>query len=114
MKTIHQKQKNTVSQALYIKEHYHSTQNVLMISYKRCQKISSVQKDLHGSLQEMTSQSWSHKQEEVLESNPSVTGWQQCQQKHRSEEHTSELQSRFDLVCRLLLEKKKKVKIFLL
>src|SRR5437868_8841066 len=28
----------------------------------------------------------------------------------RSEEHTSELQSRFDLVCRLLLEKKKKNK----
>src|SRR6266513_5510646 len=28
--------------------------------------------------------------------------------KWRSEEHTSELQSRFDLVCRLLLEKKKK------
>src|SRR5699024_11643016 len=27
--------------------------------------------------------------------------------KERSEEHTSELQSRFDLVCRLLLEKKK-------
>src|SRR5438067_4036623 len=30
---------------------------------------------------------------------------------NRSEEHTSELQSRFDLVCRLLLEKKKKKKI---
>src|SRR5207249_11710564 len=28
---------------------------------------------------------------------------------NRSEEHTSELQSRFDLVCRLLLEKKKKI-----
>src|SRR5699024_11855119 len=28
--------------------------------------------------------------------------------KRRSEEHTSELQSRFDLVCRLLLEKKKR------
>src|SRR5207247_3458199 len=28
----------------------------------------------------------------------------------RSEEHTSELQSRVDLVCRLLLEKKKKEK----
>src|SRR2546428_4014167 len=28
----------------------------------------------------------------------------------RSEEHTSELQSRSDLVCRLLLEKKKKSK----
>src|SRR5699024_11789444 len=26
---------------------------------------------------------------------------------YRSEEHTSELQSRFDIVCRLLLEKKK-------
>src|SRR5438105_11321217 len=29
----------------------------------------------------------------------------------RSEEHTSELQSRVDLVCRLLLEKKKKMKM---
>src|SRR5271167_5178290 len=28
-------------------------------------------------------------------------------QSRRSEEHTSQLQSRFDLVCRLLLEKKK-------
>src|SRR5438067_10455976 len=32
----------------------------------------------------------------------------------RSEEHTSELQSRFDLVCRLLLEKKKRIDILLL
>ena len=31
-------------------------------------------------------------------------------QKKRSEEHTSELQSRSDIVCRLLLEKKKKKK----
>src|SRR5689334_24683340 len=29
----------------------------------------------------------------------------------RSEEHTSELQSQFHLVCRLLLEKKKHIKI---
>src|SRR5438105_12157348 len=29
----------------------------------------------------------------------------------RSEEHTSELQSRVDLVCRLLLEKKKRIEI---
>src|SRR5438874_3091691 len=35
------------------------------------------------------------------------TGWGDLQ---RSEEHTSELQSRRDLVCRLLLEKKKKKK----
>src|SRR5207248_8272581 len=32
------------------------------------------------------------------------------QQSGRSEEHTSELQSPYDLVCRLLLEKKKKQK----
>src|SRR5699024_11833393 len=31
-----------------------------------------------------------------------------CNEFTRSEEHTSELQSRFDLVCRLLLEKKNK------
>src|SRR5260370_29905666 len=30
---------------------------------------------------------------------------------HRSEEHTSELQSHLNLVCRLLLEKKKKTMI---
>src|SRR2546421_9327097 len=30
-----------------------------------------------------------------------------CSPRPRSEEHTSELQSRSDLVCRLLLEKKK-------
>src|SRR5699024_12128794 len=31
---------------------------------------------------------------------------------NRSEEHTSELQSRFDLVCRLLLEKKNNRQIY--
>src|SRR5687768_18355452 len=33
-----------------------------------------------------------------------------CRRRPRSEEHTSELQSRLHLVCRLLLEKKKKKK----
>src|SRR5207249_11365039 len=37
-----------------------------------------------------------------------VTGLAEETSIERSEEHTSELQSRFDLVCRLLLEKKKK------
>src|SRR6266540_7282446 len=36
------------------------------------------------------------------------SGWLTA--RHRSEEHTSELQSHHDLVCRLLLEKKKKKK----
>src|SRR5207249_8363581 len=39
---------------------------------------------------------------DVLDTWATEAGW-------RSEEHTSELQSRFDLVCRLLLEKKKKI-----
>src|SRR5437868_8099525 len=37
-----------------------------------------------------------------------IAKWGMPCRKLRSEEHTSELQSRFDLVCRLLLEKKKK------
>src|SRR3989442_15454080 len=39
----------------------------------------------------------------------SATAWA-CSGTERSEEHTSELQSRPHLVCRLLLEKKKKKK----
>src|SRR3712207_7363291 len=37
-----------------------------------------------------------------------VTGGLGASRQHRSEEHTSELQSRQYLVCRLLLEKKKR------
>src|SRR5687768_18199184 len=36
-------------------------------------------------------------------------GWRRPPGPGRSEEHTSELQSRLHLVCRLLLEKKKKI-----
>src|SRR5437868_10662381 len=39
---------------------------------------------------------------------PARTARRPAAARARSEEHTSELQSRFDLVCRLLLEKKKK------
>src|SRR5206468_11079804 len=48
-----------------------------------------------------------------LRSDLSYEGWRWrlgIQKRKRSEEHTSELQSRSDLVCRLLLEKKKKKK----
>src|SRR2546430_5875647 len=34
--------------------------------------------------------------------------WMGCADERRSEEHTSELQSQSNLVCRLLLEKKKR------
>src|SRR5438094_5403201 len=37
---------------------------------------------------------------------------QSAQSNARSEEHTSELQSPYDLVCRLLLEKKNKIKYY--
>src|SRR2546430_12337349 len=39
-------------------------------------------------------------------SNASCQDWQALSVLHRSEEHTSELQSQSNLVCRLLLEKK--------
>src|SRR5690242_21254054 len=46
---------------------------------------------------------------------PGLRGRRPARQEHdqleRSEEHTSELQSHVNLVCRLLLEKKKKKKI---
>src|SRR5690349_22477364 len=37
-----------------------------------------------------------------------ISAIERLRRRFRSEEHTSELQSRRDLVCRLLLEKKKK------
>src|SRR5207249_9524124 len=40
---------------------------------------------------------------------PKPPGFMSAAPNGRSEEHTSELQSRFDLVCRLLLEKKKHI-----
>src|SRR5699024_12796834 len=52
-----------------------------------------------------------HKEEENESKNGKQDTLQEADeiQRQRSEEHTSELQSRFDLVCRLLLEKKKKI-----
>src|SRR5438105_7276951 len=47
---------------------------------------------------------------QVIERTPRPALAQEEQSQRRSEEHTSELQSRVDLVCRLLLEKKKKTK----
>src|SRR5215211_7623566 len=44
----------------------------------------------------------------LLTLRPLVTGGVPFRNAARSEEHTSELQSHSDLVCRLLLEKKKK------
>src|SRR5699024_11954366 len=44
----------------------------------------------------------------IIREQPSINSEEYTRyDQRRSEEHTSELQSRFDLVCRLLLEKKK-------
>src|SRR5699024_11704502 len=43
----------------------------------------------------------------MLEDIAVLTGGEVITEDLRSEEHTSELQSRFEIVCRLLLEKKK-------
>src|SRR2546427_2763838 len=58
---------------------------------------------LHGFLEDFVLQGLlaEHAQEDLEERNP---------QGSRSEEHTSELQSQSNLVCRLLLEKKKQHK----
>src|SRR5208283_6114409 len=42
---------------------------------------------------------------------PRTSNWTRTPVCDRSEDHTSELQSHHDLVCRLLLEKKKKNKL---
>src|SRR5437868_9849611 len=52
-----------------------------------------------GNLEEIQGPHWARVREVLSEISRTQT--------KRSEEHTSELQSRFDLVCRLLLEKKK-------
>src|SRR5438874_9599825 len=70
---------------------------------------------LAGNLHEMVEMA-QHRIEAVLALPPAVGAQEAVGEARtasircRSEEHTSELQSRRDLVCRLLLEKKKKKK----
>src|SRR2546422_5694955 len=49
--------------------------------------------------------------EQIFVDNDKVQFYKDLLERGRSEEHTSELQSRLHLVCRLLLEKKKKHKL---
>src|SRR6266436_8545284 len=60
-----------------------------------------------GSLNPSMQQDCTVRHPELQELLPAVTSWLRSHG-FRSEEHTSELQSRLHLVCRLLLEKKKK------
>src|SRR5699024_4126379 len=68
-------------------------------------RLDRLQEMITSLEKEMEAQMTGHQltAEEMLE----VFGQDYDPEWERSEEHTSELQSRFDLVCRLLLEKKK-------
>src|SRR2546421_8583747 len=67
---------------------------------------------MHGSMLIVTNTWASGLSSRVTALSPTAQILERCisQRETRSEEHTSELQSRSDLVCRLLLEKKKKEK----
>src|SRR5437868_11323972 len=69
-------------------------------------KCTSLHRDLHSFPTRRSSDLGSMSTKN--RSSPPVATFFQVLEKRRSEEHTSELQSRFDLVCSLLLEKKKK------
>src|SRR5437868_9458065 len=66
-------------------------------------------RDLHSFPTRRSSDLWREPIPLVARRNP-LASHQDRLTSCRSEEHTSELQSRFDLVCRLLLEKKKNIK----
>src|SRR5207249_9151162 len=67
----------------------------------------------HGELRRVDPEQIQHRRVEVVDAHrmldggvAEIVGGAVCEPSlDRSEEHTSELQSRFDLVCRLLLEK---------
>src|SRR2546421_5109453 len=62
---------------------------------------------LGGLLNAFTGNGSGNSQKQVVSQEEKVALRETRQNPSRSEEHTSELQSRSDLVCRLLLEKKK-------
>ena len=79
------------------------------LSMDAVQKASSGHPGAPMGMAEIGEVLWNHH----LSHNPNNPDWANrdrfiLSNGHRSEEHTSELQSRSDLVCRLLLEKKKK------
>src|SRR5687768_17679576 len=73
--------------------------DVELSALDRCQYKGEVITQILGTIQKTVDQM-------SLNNYSNLSKWSNC----RSEEHTSELQSRLHLVCRLLLEKKKKKK----
>src|SRR5690606_40845437 len=77
---------------------------VFPFSFK--QKLIEITKDIYSLTDEDIAFFSSREQKELRQHKLIGRSWRQALI-HRSEEHTSELQSRENLVCRLLLEKKK-------
>src|SRR5690606_40643811 len=77
----------------------------------RSQKLSPQQIQLMKLIQ-LPTQAFEQRLKQEIEENPALESGKENDEYEdtRSEEHTSELQSRENLVCRLLLEKKKKQK----
>src|SRR5690349_23515973 len=70
-----------------------------LVDYQNAEKLEKLAAHYDGSLQRS-----------IISSALASRGQDADTMERRSEEHTSELQSRRELVCRLLLEKKKKHK----
>src|SRR5437773_9179266 len=71
--------------------------SVFVLARTRWEKKSPSQIGWRRGFESMTDPDLEHQLQKILQDS-----------ENRSEEHTSELQSHHDLVCRLLLEKKKK------
>src|SRR3989475_9618133 len=83
-----------------------SLHDALPISYKTHSSVLSVN---HRNKAMMTTKPKTYKVICMVSLRVGQTTFLTSRQASRSEEHTSELQSQSNLVCRLLLEKKKKI-----
>src|SRR5699024_11880678 len=75
----------------------------LVYFFKNRNKVNALTEEYSKEKQGLIEKYESDQEEERLSHKKEVSTLNE--KYHRSEEHTSELQSRFDLVCRLLLEK---------
>src|SRR5699024_11313460 len=94
---------NDQGQAFWVKYHWISNQGVKGLDVKLAERLAGENpdyhiEDLYTAIQEEDYPTWTLYVQ--------IIPYEDYKTYKRSEEHTSELQSRFDLVCRLLLENK--------
>src|SRR5699024_12725649 len=86
--------------------HDPSPTQIYTLSLHDALPISSCAEASHGCWTRCIASTWPTRMSRLVPSSSGATS-SGPRSSARSEEHTSELQSRFDIVCRLLLEKKK-------